>query len=89
MTRDEFLKAFFEMASEDQEAIRAVLVGSASTASAAPCSPAAMKHHMMEMMKKMETSDEPMACCQEMMGMCQEMIKERAPQPTAWGTGLF
>lgn len=89
MTRDEFLKAFSEMASEDQEAIRAGLVGSASTAGAAPCSPAAMKQHMMEMMKKMETSDEPMACCQEMIGMCQEIMKKRARQPTVSGTGLF
>ncbi len=76
MMRDDFLKAFFEMSPEDQEAIRAELVGSASTAGPAPCSPGAMKQHMMEMMKKMETSDEPMACCQEMMGMCQEMTKK-------------
>ena len=74
MTRDEFLKMFLEMASEDQEAIRAGVVGSASTAGAAPCSPAAMKQHMMEMMKKMETSDNPMAMCMQMMHMCNDKM---------------
>lgn len=83
MMRDDFLKAFSEMSREDQEAIRAKLMGAASTAGVTPCSPGAMKQHMMEMMKKMETSDEPMARCQDMMGMCQKMMKALASQSTA------
>lgn len=77
MKREDFLKAFAEMSPEDQDAIRAEIVGKgASTASGAACAPGAMKQHMMEMMKKIQAGDNPMAMCQEMMGMCQEMMQK-------------
>lgn len=57
MKRQDFIKAFAEMSTEDQEAIRAELIGKAAD-------PIAKCHSMME---QIMASGNPMAMCQEMM----------------------
>ncbi len=57
MKREDFLKAFAEMSPEDQEAIRAELIGKAAD-------PTAMCHNMME---RIMASGNPMEVCQEIM----------------------
>ncbi len=79
MKKEDFLRAFTEMSSEDQEAIRAELIAKGARQEAAD--PMAMCHSMME---KILASGNPMAMCQEMvdkmmaggdpMAMCREMM---------------
>lgn len=76
MTRKEFLQAFRDMSPEDQEAIRTELAA-LETQPACPCPPA-MKQHVMEMVEKMQTSEDPAGACQEMMRMCREMMQRMA-----------
>ncbi len=81
MNREDFLKAFAEMSPEDQETIRAELIGKG--ASHETGDPMAMCHAMME---KIMASGDPMAMCQEMMqkmkagggpmAMYQEMMQK-------------
>ncbi len=81
MKKEDFLKAFAEMSSEDQEAIRAELIGKGASREAAD--PMAMWHRMME---KIMASGDPMAMCREMMqkmeavgdpmAMCREMMEK-------------
>ncbi len=81
MKREDFLKAFAEMTPEDQDAIRAELIGKG--ASQETGEPLAMCHAMME---NIMASKDPMAMCKEMMekmkaggspmAMWQEMIQK-------------
>jgi hypothetical protein len=71
MNSEEFLKAFHELSPEDQQAIRAELL----KAEPESCSAGEMTQRMMEMMKKIQASENPMECCKEMMGMCQGMMQ--------------
>ena len=65
MTRDEFLKAFADMSSEDQEAIRAEITGKGKRQEAgATCCPT---DPMEKMMEKMKAGGNPMSMCKEMM----------------------
>lgn len=62
MNKEDFLKAFTEMSSEDQEAIRAELIAKEARQEAAD--PMAMCR---EMMNKMKAGGSPMEMFQEMM----------------------
>ncbi|MFQ5801560.1 MAG: hypothetical protein ACE5JQ_01525 [Candidatus Methylomirabilales bacterium] len=62
MKREELLKAFAEMSSEDQEAIRVELIRTGASRGA--WDPMAMCHDMME---KMKAGVDPMAMCRDMM----------------------
>ena len=73
MNKDDILKAFEELSAEDQEAVRAEI---AQRGAAGCCSADEMQQHMMAMMKMMASSEKPIECCQEMMGMCQEMMQK-------------
>jgi hypothetical protein len=77
MTRDDFLKAFEAMSPEDQQAVRTAILERAATGC---CSPNEMQQHMQAMMKMMAASETPMEGCQQMMGMCQEMMKKMSAQ---------
>jgi hypothetical protein len=77
MTKQEFLDAFRKLGPDDQAAIRAEIGGSPALAGGA-CDPAAMRQQMMEIMKRMEAAEDPMSCCRDMMGMCQQMIQKLA-----------
>ena len=75
MKIEEIIQGFGELSEEDQVRVRAELLGKPGAEGAAPsCCSEAMKQHMGEMMAKMESSENPMAMCQEMMRMCQEKM---------------
>ena len=76
MKKEEFIKAFGKMSSEDQAAIRTALMETAKSASSC-CSDAEMGH-MKEMMAKMEASENMASMCQEMMRMCQEKMASKS-----------
>jgi hypothetical protein len=70
MNKEDLLKSFAEMSTEDQEAIRAELAKGGTEGAGAAGGPMEMKKHMMEMMEKMKTGGDPMALCKEMMEKC-------------------
>lgn len=76
MNKEDFLKAFEELDSADQQAVRVAI---AERAAVGCCGRDEMQQHMMAMMKMMQSSDSPMDCCKQMMGMCEEMM-HKAPQ---------
>lgn len=78
MNKEEILKSFKALCEEDRATVLSELAGLQKTRSSAEaCCPPEMKSHMMDMMKKMGDSSDPMACCQAMMSMCQTMMKEK------------
>ena len=54
MNKEDLLKSFAEMSTEDQEVIRAELAKGGTEWAGAAEGPLEMKKHMMEMMEKME-----------------------------------
>ena len=81
MTRNEVLKAFEQLSTEDQQAVRAELTKGASDG-APCCGGEEMKEHMESMMKMMHSSDDPSASCEQMMAMCQKMMQQKM-QPSS------
>lgn len=72
MNAADFVTAFKNLSAEDQDLVRAEL--SKPTGSKDACCPPSMKDQLAKMMKKMETSEDPMAMCHEMMKMCCEKV---------------
>jgi hypothetical protein len=71
MNKDDILKAFAELCSEDQEAVRKEITGSgASQEGEAPCCPPTFHNHMKRMAGEMKAVGGPMAICKEMMAKC-------------------
>ncbi|MFQ5656453.1 MAG: hypothetical protein ACE5G5_02850 [Candidatus Methylomirabilales bacterium] len=89
MKREDFLKAFAEMSPEDQEAVRAGLIGKGSSQETAD--PMAMCQRIME---KIMASGDPMAMCREMMGKMEAggdpmaMVKEMTEKMKAGGNPM-
>ena len=75
MNREDVLRAFEGLSAEDQQAVRTEL---AERASAGCCGAGEIKQHMAAMMKMMQSSEKPMEGCQQMIGMCQEMMQKAA-----------
>ena len=73
MNKNDVLKAFGELSVEDQQSLRAEI---GRRGAAGCCSAEDTQQHLTAMMKMMESSDNPVECCQQMMGMCQEMMKK-------------
>lgn len=73
-SKQDVLKAFGELSAEDQQAVRTEL---AERASAGCCSGDEMQQHMAAMMKMMQSSENPMECCQQMMTMCKDMMQQK------------
>ncbi len=71
MNKEEVLKAFEGLSAEDKRAIRVEL---AEHGAAGCCSADEMQQHMAAMMKMMQSSEKPMESCQQMKGMCEQMM---------------
>ena len=71
MHKEEVLKAFESLSAEDQRAIRVELV---ERGAASCCSADEMQEHMAAMMKMIQASEKPMDSCQQMKGMCEQMM---------------
>ncbi len=71
MNKEDVLKAFAALSVEDQQALRTEI---SERAAASCCGTDEMQQHMAAMMKMMQSSEKPKECCQQMMGMCQEMM---------------
>ena len=81
MNKEESLKAFEGLSAEDQQAARTRLTERGAVGC---CSADEMQQHMAAMMKMIQSSEKPMECCQQMMGMCEQMMqKEKATAGTA------
>lgn len=79
MTREEFVTAFEALSPEDRQAVLAEVIAKGTPKEATECCGSGpMKDHLSEMMEKMESSENPMAMCQEMMRMCSEKMKHSA-----------
>lgn len=79
MNREEFVAAFQNLSAEDRQAVLAEIIAKGSSEETRQCcSSGQMKDHMSEMMQKIESSENPMAMCQEMMRMCSEKMKAKA-----------
>jgi hypothetical protein len=76
MNKEDVLKAFEELDAADQQALRTAI---AERAAAGCCGRGEMQQHMAAMMKMMQSSESPMECCKQMMGMCEEMM-HKSPQ---------
>ena len=71
MNKDDILKAFYGLSSEDQEAVRKEIAGTGATGGGeAGCCPPAFKEHMKQMAEGMKPGGNPMAMCKEMMTKC-------------------
>lgn len=75
-SRDDVLKAFAELSTEDQQTVREEL---SARAAESCCNPAEMQKHMGAMMKMLGSSEQPMDHCNQMMEMCQKMMKAKMP----------
>lgn len=73
MNKTDILKAIEELSPEDQQAVRTAI---SESAAASCCNPDEMQQHMATMMKMMQSSEQPMDCCEKMMGMCKEMMQQ-------------
>jgi hypothetical protein len=81
MNKEEVLKAFEGLSASDQRAVRTEL---AERGAAGCCGSDEMQQHMAAMMKMMQSSEKPTESCQQMMGMCEQMMrKEKATAGTA------
>ena len=74
MSKEEILKAIEALSAEDQQAIRTAL---SDRAAASCCSSDEMQQHMGAVMKMMQSSENPMGHCREMMEMCQKMMQQK------------
>lgn len=72
--KDDVLKAFSELTTEEQQAVREEL---SQRASESCCSSGEMQKHMGAMMKMMSSSENPMEDCKDMMEMCQKMMTQK------------
>ena len=74
MNKEEFVKAFSEMSPEDQEAIKAEIIGKITSQEGQSCCTGPMKDQLADMMKKMETSENPMAMW---LSICRETFRRK------------
>lgn len=74
-SKDDVLKAFAELSTEDQSAVREEF---SERAAESCCSSGEKQKHMGAMMKMMSSSENPMDHCSEMMEMCRKMMAQKA-----------
>jgi hypothetical protein len=75
MNVEEVWKGYEGLSADDQRAIGVRIIGGGMGEA---CCPGPMKEHLRGMMKTMESSEDPLAMCQEMMRMCMEKMTTSA-----------